>query len=69
MSGRSPAALSTSLFDGPIDATKEIVVICRSGARSAQATRQMRAAGLNAKNLAGGVLRWSDEVDPRMPKY
>ena len=51
------------------DATKEIVVICRSGARSAQATRQMRAAGLRALNLAGGVLRWSDEVDPRMPKY
>lgn len=61
--GTVPAELSS------FDATKEIVVYCRSGARSAQATRQMRAAGLNATNLAGGVLRWSDEVDPTMPKY
>jgi molybdopterin/thiamine biosynthesis adenylyltransferase/rhodanese-related sulfurtransferase len=51
------------------DATREIVVYCRSGARSADATRHLRAAGFRASNLAGGILRWSDEVDPKVQKY
>jgi adenylyltransferase/sulfurtransferase len=52
-----------------LDSTREIVVYCRSGARSADATRHLRAAGFNASNLAGGILRWSDEVDPTVQKY
>ena len=52
-----------------LDATKEIVVYCRSGKRSADAVRQLNAAGFRATNVAGGILRWSDEVDPRIPKY
>jgi adenylyltransferase/sulfurtransferase len=52
-----------------LDSTREIVVYCRSGARSADATRHLRAAGFNASNLAGGILRWSDDVDPSVPKY
>jgi adenylyltransferase/sulfurtransferase len=52
-----------------LDATREIVVYCRSGARSADATRHLRAAGFRASNLAGGILRWSDEVDPTVQKY
>lgn len=47
-----------------------IVVHCRSGARSAQAVRFMQSMGFsNAKNLKGGVLAWSKEVDPSMPTY
>jgi molybdopterin/thiamine biosynthesis adenylyltransferase/rhodanese-related sulfurtransferase len=61
--GELPAALST------IDGSREIVVYCRSGMRSADATRQLRAAGLRASNLAGGILRWSDDVDPSIQKY
>jgi molybdopterin/thiamine biosynthesis adenylyltransferase/rhodanese-related sulfurtransferase len=53
-----------------LDKSREIVVMCRSGKRSATAVRQMKAAGFeHATNLAGGILRWSDEVDPTVPKY
>jgi len=61
--GQLPSALST------LDSTRDIVVYCRSGKRSADATIQLRAAGFRAVNLAGGILRWSDEVDPTIPKY
>ena len=53
-----------------MDAGREIVVMCRSGVRSAHAVRQFQAAGFtNVRNLAGGILRWSDDVDPSIPKY
>ncbi len=53
-----------------LDSAREIVVMCRSGQRSATAARQLQAAGFRkVKNLAGGILRWSDEVDPSVPKY
>ena len=52
-----------------LDSTRDIVVYCRSGARSANAVQYLRAAGFRATNLAGGILRWSDDVDPSMPKY
>jgi molybdopterin/thiamine biosynthesis adenylyltransferase/rhodanese-related sulfurtransferase len=53
-----------------LDSAREIVVMCRSGQRSADAARQLQAAGFRkVKNLAGGILRWSDEVDPAVPKY
>lgn len=47
-----------------------IVVHCRSGGRSAQAVRFLLAAGFrNAKNLRGGTLAWSKEIDPSLPTY
>jgi adenylyltransferase/sulfurtransferase len=53
-----------------LDPAGEMVVYCRSGARSARAVRQLRDAGFTGVwNLAGGILAWSDEVDPDMPKY
>jgi molybdopterin/thiamine biosynthesis adenylyltransferase/rhodanese-related sulfurtransferase len=53
-----------------LDRTRDIVVQCRSGVRSANAVRQLQAAGFTRVwNLAGGILRWSDEVDPRVVKY
>lgn len=53
-----------------LDPNKETVVYCRSGARSASAVRQLQAAGFTrVANLAGGILRWSDEVDPSIQKY
>jgi adenylyltransferase/sulfurtransferase len=49
---------------------EDIVVYCRSGARSGRAVEMMRSYGFSkAVNLAGGVLAWSDEIDPSMPKY
>jgi len=53
-----------------LDSSREIVAHCRSGVRSAKAVDFLRQAGFRkVKNLAGGVLAWSDRVDPRMPKY
>jgi sulfur-carrier protein adenylyltransferase/sulfurtransferase len=52
----------------PVD--REIVVYCRSGGRSAKAADFLRQKGYrNVRNLPGGTLRWSDEIDPTMPKY
>ena len=48
---------------------EEIVVHCRSGARSEEATRVLREHGFDAKNLKGGTLAWSDEIDGSVPKY
>lgn len=49
---------------------REIIVYCRSGQRSALAVHMLRGAGFTkVKNLVGGILRWSDEVDPSIPKY
>ena len=52
----------------PLDS--EIVVYCRSGGRSAKAVEFLQGKGYrNLKNLTGGTLRWSDDVDPSVPKY
>jgi adenylyltransferase/sulfurtransferase len=59
-----PQALSS------LDAGREIVLHCHHGIRSAHAVRQLRAAGfLRVWNLAGGIDRWSDEVDATVPRY
>ena len=53
-----------------LDSSREIVAHCRSGVRSGKAVEFLRQAGFRkVKNLAGGVLAWSDRVDPKMPKY
>ena len=72
---RIPGARLIPLGDFPaaipsLDRTRDIVVQCRSGMRSGKAVRQLQAAGFTkVKNLAGGILRWSDDVDPTVPKY
>jgi molybdopterin/thiamine biosynthesis adenylyltransferase/rhodanese-related sulfurtransferase len=53
-----------------LDSSKEIVAHCRSGKRSAEAVAFLRTAGFRKIwNLKGGILAWSDEVDPTVPKY
>ncbi len=53
-----------------LDSSREIVAHCRSGVRSAKAVDFLRQAGFQkVKNLTGGVLAWSDKIDPTMPKY
>jgi sulfur-carrier protein adenylyltransferase/sulfurtransferase len=53
-----------------LDTAREMVVYCRSGARSGRAVDMLRAAGFRkVTNMTGGILRWSDEVDPSVPKY
>ena len=49
---------------------RPLVVLCRTGRRSLQATMWLRSQGYgNAVNLRGGVHLWSDQVDPSMRKY
>jgi adenylyltransferase/sulfurtransferase len=53
-----------------LDSSHEIVVHCRSGKRSAEAVDFLQKAGFRKiQNLRGGILAWSDDVDPRVPKY
>jgi len=53
-----------------LDSSKEIVAHCRSGKRSADAVQFLQRAGFRKIwNLKGGILAWSDEVDPTIPKY
>jgi len=53
-----------------LDSSREIVAHCRSGKRSAEAVQFLQKAGFRKIwNLKGGILAWSDEVDPTVPKY
>jgi adenylyltransferase/sulfurtransferase len=53
-----------------LDSSREIVAHCRSGKRSAEAVDFLRKAGFKKiLNLTGGILAWSDQVDPSVPKY
>jgi len=55
---------------GEIDRDREIVVQCRSGQRSQRIAEYLAQQGYgNVKNLAGGILAWADEIDPKMQKY
>jgi molybdopterin/thiamine biosynthesis adenylyltransferase/rhodanese-related sulfurtransferase len=62
------AALESRLDE--LSRDHEIVVHCKAGGRSAQAVRRLRAAGFKRVwNLAGGIQRWSRDVDPSVPQY
>ena len=53
-----------------LDSARTIVAHCRSGIRSADAVDFLRKAGFQRVwNLQGGILAWSDQVDPTIPKY
>ncbi|HET7220233.1 MAG TPA: molybdopterin-synthase adenylyltransferase MoeB [Vicinamibacterales bacterium] len=53
-----------------LDPAADLVVQCRSGVRSANATAWLRQQGFTrARNLKGGILAWIDQVDPSQPKY
>jgi sulfur-carrier protein adenylyltransferase/sulfurtransferase len=53
-----------------LDSSREIVAHCRSGKRSAEAVDFLRKAGFRKiLNLRGGILSWSTEVDPTVPRY
>jgi molybdopterin/thiamine biosynthesis adenylyltransferase/rhodanese-related sulfurtransferase/molybdopterin converting factor small subunit len=53
-----------------LDTATEIVVYCKSGVRSGKASDFLRQAGFRkVKNMRGGILAWSDKVDPSVPKY
>lgn len=53
-----------------LDPDQEVVVHCKMGGRSAKAVEFLHKSGFTkAKNLTGGILAWSDKIDPKVPKY
>ena len=59
-----------SEWAGALDPAEEIVVMCHHGIRSAQVCAVLARAGFTKlANLAGGIDRWSAEVDPQVPRY
>jgi len=48
----------------------ELIVYCHHGVRSARAAEYLRSRGVaGARSLAGGIDRWSLEIDPTTPRY
>jgi sulfur-carrier protein adenylyltransferase/sulfurtransferase len=55
---------------GELDTTREIVVYCKTGGRSADVTMTLREHGFTrVKNMLGGVNAWATKIDPRLPTY
>jgi sulfur-carrier protein adenylyltransferase/sulfurtransferase len=54
-----------------IDPTRDTVVHCKMGGRSARAIDALQRSGFTGKltNLTGGIIAWSNDVDPTIPKY
>jgi molybdopterin/thiamine biosynthesis adenylyltransferase/rhodanese-related sulfurtransferase/molybdopterin converting factor small subunit len=53
-----------------LNSADEIVAHCKSGMRSAKAVDFLKQAGFRkVRNMKGGILAWSDKVDPTVPKY
>jgi adenylyltransferase/sulfurtransferase len=73
--GRIPGSTLIPLGQLPnrlseLDPNAEIVAHCRSGARSQKAVDLLKQHGFkNVRNMTGGILAWSDKVDPSVPKY
>ena len=72
---RLPGSILIPLGDLPkryveLDPNANIVTQCKSGMRSAKAVDFLKQAGFKkVKNMKGGILAWSDKVDPTVPKY
>jgi len=70
-----PAAKLIPLGEVPrrlheLDKDADIVIHCKSGMRSAKACGILKQAGFqHVRNMKGGILAWSDRVDPSVPKY
>jgi sulfur-carrier protein adenylyltransferase/sulfurtransferase len=70
-----PAAKLIPLGEVPqrlheLDKEADIVIHCKSGMRSAKACGILKQAGFqHVRNMKGGILAWSDKVDPSVPKY
>ena len=66
--GKIPTAINIPLSliefrTQDIDKSKEHIIVCRSGARSGQATMFLTTQGFNVINMVGGMLDWEGEVN------
>ena len=62
--------LASAINELDVDEDTVIAVLCRSGRRSLDATLYLHEQGLaGARSVAGGILWWSDRLDPSLKKY
>jgi rhodanese-related sulfurtransferase len=48
----------------------QILLYCHHGMRSLRATEYLRSVGYTrARSIAGGIDKWSREIDPTIPRY
>ena len=72
---RIPGALLIPLGELPsrlseLNPADDFVIQCKSGGRSANAVQFLQQHGYSkVSNLAGGILAWSDRIDPSVPRY
>ncbi len=71
---RLPGAIEIPTNDVPsrleeLPKDREIVVICRSGGRSAKITEYLDRMGYRVTNLTGGMLAWIQEVDSSLKRF
>jgi adenylyltransferase/sulfurtransferase len=60
--------LSSSVSE--LAAADDVVVYCHHGKRSMDAVVFLRQQGVEgARSLAGGIERWANEIDPKVPRY
>lgn len=53
-----------------ISKEKQVIIHCRSGARSGAVCKKLEDLGYNnVYNLKGGIIAWADEIDPSLTKY
>ena len=55
---------------GQLSTDQQVVLHCKSGARSAEALAVLKGAGFaDAVHVGGGVAAWVDQIDPSQPTY
>ena len=53
-----------------LDSNKEIIIQCKSGKRSARVCEYLMTQNFkNVKNLTGGIIAWSNEIDNSIQVY
>jgi sulfur-carrier protein adenylyltransferase/sulfurtransferase len=52
-----------------LDPSEELIVFCHHGQRSQMVTDWLRSQGFRARNMVGGIDKWSREVDAAVPRY
>ena len=51
------------------DEEKPVIVFCHHGMRSLQVVGWLKEHGVDSLSMAGGIDRWSLEIDPKVPRY
>jgi rhodanese-related sulfurtransferase len=52
-----------------LDVDEDVICFCHHGVRSFDVANWLRTQGVRAKSMAGGIDRWSTDIDPKVPRY